>query len=248
MWNWRSLINIFSKTKKEDKEGKQDTFINTNFDVIGENNIINNEDAMFEDTKFQIQGNNNCLDMKTSTFKNINLTILGNGNTVKIDAESLISNLTVFIRGDNHKLILGKCIINAGVFWYEDNNCKITIGKGTTIENAGLVVMEDYTEITIGEDCMFSHDITIRTSDSHSIIDNLTQERINPPQNVCIGNHVWIGAYCSILKGAFIGNDSIIGIHSIVNNSFANNTLIVGNPAKIVKHDITWNRERLKVN
>ena len=54
-------------------------------------------------------------------------------------------------------------------------------------------MQEPYTEIRIGNDCMFSEQIFITISDMHTIFDNDTKEVINKPQNIYIGNHVWLG-------------------------------------------------------
>ena len=57
---------------------------------------------------------------------------------------------------------------------------------------------------------MVSKDVSIRTGDSHSIIDLKTKKRINFGKDVVIGNHVWLGLNTSILKGVRIGNNSIV--------------------------------------
>lgn len=47
---------------------------------------------------------------------------------------------------------------------------------------------------------MLSTGITIRTVDSHSIIDENTGQRINFGEDVVISDHVWIGADAKIKK------------------------------------------------
>lgn len=47
----------------------------------------------------------------------------------------------------------------------------------------------------------------------------------------------------TILKNVKIGSGSVIGINSTVTKSFEEkNVLIVGNPAKIVKNNIKWEK------
>lgn len=92
---------------------------------------------------------------------------------------------------------------------------------------------------------MFSNNIVIQTSDSHSIIDNKTNMRINHSGNVIIQNHVWIAPSVNILKGVTIGTGSVIGIGSVVTKNVPQKCVFAGNPAKIVKSDISWNRELL---
>jgi acetyltransferase-like isoleucine patch superfamily enzyme len=49
-----------------------------------------------------------------------------------------------------------------------------------------------------------------------------------------IGRNVWIGANSVILDGSVIGDNSIIVANSLVNRRFPGNTIIQGNPAKII--------------
>ncbi len=49
-----------------------------------------------------------------------------------------------------------------------------------------------------------------------------------------IGNNVFIGNNCTILPNTSIGDNSIIGAGSTVRGQFPENSVIVGNPAKVV--------------
>ena len=103
--------------------------------------------------------------------------------------------------------------------------------------------MEKNSKIIIGEDCMISHKVDIRTGDSHSIIDLDTGKRTNYVKDIVIKNHVWIGAYVKILKGVEIGQDSIIGMGAIVSKSIPEKVLCAGVPAKVIKNSVSWKRD-----
>ncbi|WP_299314658.1 acyltransferase [uncultured Aquimarina sp.] len=157
-----------------------------------------------------------------------------------------ISNIVINIQGDNHYLEIGSgCRISGGMFWLEHTNCKIIIGAKTTIEWAHLAATEDNSCIIIGEDCMLSDNISIRTSDSHSIIDLESNKRINKAKNVSIGDHVWLGAHVKILKGVNIGNNSVISMGAIVTKDISNNSIATGIPARVIKKNTNWMRELL---
>lgn len=97
--------------------------------------------------------------------------------------------------------------------------------------------------VWIGNDCMFSNGISILTSDMHAILDK-NGKLVNADKDVYIGNHVWIGQGATILKGAKIADNSVVGASSLVTKQYEeSNVIIAGNPAKIIKHDITWNRK-----
>jgi acetyltransferase-like isoleucine patch superfamily enzyme len=52
---------------------------------------------------------------------------------------------------------------------------------------------------------------------------------------VIIGNNVWIGEGVVILPNVTIGENCIIGANSVVTKSFPENSVIGGNPARIIK-------------
>jgi len=49
-----------------------------------------------------------------------------------------------------------------------------------------------------------------------------------------IGNNVTIGAHSIILPNTVLGDNSIVGAGSVVRGKFPDNSLILGNPAKVV--------------
>ncbi|WP_299223774.1 acyltransferase [uncultured Aquimarina sp.] len=193
-----------------------------------------------------IIGNNNIIEKQSDYLFHLNITINGNNNKILIKNDCNISNIIINIQGDNHYLEIGSgCRISGGMFWLEHTNCKIIIGAKTTIEWAHIAATEDDSSIVIGEDCMFSDNISIRTSDSHSIIDLESNKRINQAKSINIGNHVWLGAHVKILKGANIGNNSVISMGAIVTKRISNNSIAAGIPAKVIKLNTDWIRDLL---
>ena len=91
---------------------------------------------------------------------------------------------------------------------------------------------------------MCSRFVTIYTQDGHNIYDKNSNEIINIPKNsVIIGDNVWIGHGVNILKNTSLPNNTIVGIASVVNKKFEEEcTAIAGNPAKIVKRNVYFER------
>lgn len=89
--------------------------------------------------------------------------------------------------------------------------------------------------IAIGDHCVIAWDVVILDHDYH---------RLNSPTQVHkpvrIEDHVWIGCRAIILKGVRIGKGSVVAAGSVVTRDVPENTLVAGNPAKIVKTDIYW--------
>lgn len=196
--------------------------------------------------KKKIKGKGNELDYNKALLKKSKIDIEGFGNKIIIGKGARICSSTIFIRGNNHIIYIGsKSIIKNSVLWIEDEHCKIHIGEKTTIEGAHIAVTEPHSKIEIGKDCMLSSGVDIRNGDSHSILNNDTNKRINYAKDICIKDHVWIGYGVQILKGVNIDSNSIIGIRSLVTKSISSNCLAVGIPAEVVKENINWERERI---
>ncbi len=198
--------------------------------------------------KKDIKGKNNTLNMTNTIMLNVKFEIKGNNNQILIEEGSVLKNVRFFIRGDNHTVHIGKnCrFANGSLIWFEDNNCSLIIGDNTLVEDVHFAITEPFSKIVIGKNCMFSHEIDIRTGDSHSIIDKISKKRINYAKNITIGDYVWIAADCKILKGVSIPDNCVIGTSTVVTKSIKDeNSISVGNPAKIVKKNIEWKVERI---
>ena len=80
---------------------------------------------------------------------------------------------------------------------------------------------------------------TIMDTDFHHIYypDGTENELAKP---VKIGDKVWIGCNCTILKGVTIGDNAVIGANTLVNKDVPPNCLAVGNPMRIAKEGIDW--------
>ena len=196
-----------------------------------------------------IKGTDNVIDIdKSAILRNCKFDIVGNNNKIEINELSILNNVTFFIRGNSNKIIIGKQVRfkRGGTVWIDDYGCEAVVGENTTFEDSHIAVTEPNSKIHIGKDCMFAYDIELRTGDSHSIIDTISNERINYAQNINIGNHVWVASHVSILKGVNISDNSVIATRAVVTKSFLeNNILIGGMPAKKLKENINWDRKRL---
>ena len=170
----------------------------------------------------------------------------GNNNTIIIGDNCRIENSEFYIRGNNNKLVIGNNVsVMNGSFWIEDNDNLISISDRTCFTSRFHFACMEGTKIIVGEDCLFASDITVRTGDSHSILNN-RGKRINTSKNVIIGNHVWIGHHATLNKGSIIGNNSVIANNSVVTKSFNQSNVILGGvPARIIKTDITWKGDRI---
>lgn len=179
--------------------------------------------------------------------KNIMVQNYGINNVVRIAEHCNINNCIFLFHGNNNTIIIGERVkMNGVTFWIEDNNNVIEIGRDCTFEDGTQLAACEGKKIIIGDDCMFSNKISVRTTDSHSIL-NSEGNRINHARDVNIGNHVWIGLQSIILKGATICDNSIIAARSVISSSTIGepNSILAGQTAKVIRRNINWCRERI---
>lgn len=178
-------------------------------------------------------------------IKGLTITITGSNNEIIIEMPSKFVSTNIVVNGDNNKFLLKATkhrTIRHAVFGME-NGGQITVGGGLSVYRDLNVVAKEGKKIEIGDECMFAREIMIRNNDGHTIIDRETKEIINAPEDIIIGNNVWLGARCMILKGTEIGDGSIVGAMSLVNKKFKEkNIIIAGNPARKVRENIQWDR------
>ena len=197
--------------------------------------------------KYRIRGKDNLIESQGSILDRVSFQIEGSNNQIVIGQHSILRQTRFIIKGSNHKIAIGENsrVNKGGCIWLEDNGCELYIGKNTTIERGTIAVTENGSVIRIGDNCMFSDNVDIRSGDSHSILDLETSQRINPAANVEIKEHVWLGNGVKVLKGVTIGENSVIGIGSVVSKNIPPNSVAVGVPAKVVKENVTWSREKV---
>ncbi|MEB3329153.1 MAG: acyltransferase [Candidatus Sericytochromatia bacterium] len=169
----------------------------------------------------------------------------GTGNQVWLASDTELRDCTIEVFGTGHEVRVGpRCRILRTHIRLEDHGCQVLVGAHTSIEGAHLAAVEPTMRLTIGEGCMLSHDIDIRTSDSHAIYDAETGTRLNPPAPVAVGPGVWIGAHVQVLKGVTLGAGSVVGTRSLVTRSVPPGSLAAGSPASVLREGVTWTRER----
>ena len=200
------------------------------------------EGVIFRSCIRGIKGN----DIKTlKYFVKSNLKINGIANVVS--NEGYIKHSSITIIGNNNALTIhNDSSITASNIVIRANNATIEIGKNTRIlSNCRLVCQGNNNDIHIGDNCLFSTDVDIWNSDTHTI-QFMDGAVLNPSKPVYIGDHVWLGKGCAILKGVHIGSDSVIGMKSLVTKSIESNSIAAGIPAKVIKRRITWDKKYIE--
>lgn len=132
---------------------------------------------------------------------------------------------------------------------------KTSIGHGSKISIRGqLELGSDFNitaestivcakEIRFGNDCLISWDVLVMDTDEHPIF-NAEQQRINPDTPIHIGNHVWIGCKCTLLKGTDIPDNTVVAAGTLCHSSMDGiNQIIGGQPVKVLKSNVSWEHQ-----
>ena len=183
-----------------------------------------------------------------SQFPKLDIVFKGSYATIKIHQNIIIQRSLRIIAGNGAYVIIEKGVNSeAAVFDLSSKNSLLFIKQNSTIRN--LKCFAGYggenINIIIGKDCMFSLNVVLRPTDVHTILDiNNTCMPINITKfGIIIGDHVWVGHDVFVLKDVFIPNNCIIGARTLLTrNKYPENSIIAGNPGKVIKTGILWDR------
>jgi len=142
---------------------------------------------------------------------------------------SIGNNFTSFRR--NRIEVFGKIL-------EKDYNGKLIIGDNFSMNDDCHIACIN--KITIGNNVLFASKIFI-TDHFHGEINK--ENFLKPPYlrplyskgEVIIKDNVWVGESVVILPGVTIGENCVIGANSVITKSFPKNSIIGGNPAKLIR-------------
>lgn len=170
------------------------------------------------------------------------------GANFKLEGDPVIKNES----GDPKKIVIGdNCRISSGGIVCKTNG-SVKIGSFCVLEDGvGLYCLE---KIQIGDYTGIATGTTIIDNNTHRIgVEDRIRHRIrvspigegypglgngwelSESAPIIIGDCVWIGAGCTILKGVTIGDGSIVARNSVVTKDVPAYTIVAGNPARPVK-------------
>lgn len=206
-------------------------------DIVGENNHIFYIDSnglakeIFSNRKginIYIRGNNNIIKFSDGNFVNTEMFVYSNNNKIEIKPSLIASPIILTLEvknGDNQIIEIGNnfsCAARCEIWSHEENSYLI-----------------------IGDNVMCSKNVSILTSDAHCVFDKsnnmLCNQRIG---KMIIGSDVWLGKNAIVTKKGQIPDYTIVGAGAVVSKCFRENyTAIAGNPAKIIRRNVIWDRK-----
>ena len=96
------------------------------------------------------------------------------------------------------------------------------------------MVILDGAPVKMGNDVWIGPN-TLITTVNHPLDAAGRRKHLGIAKPVVIGNDVWIGGSVTILPGVHIGNNVVVAAGAVVTHDVADNTLVGGVPAKVLK-------------
>jgi acetyltransferase-like isoleucine patch superfamily enzyme len=191
----------------------------------------------------------------------------GNGNLIAVDHDLRAPYCRIKFTGSGGAVALGRnaavtgsltlhnesVIMISGYSRVRPLRLKVTLRdrgervfwcRGASTQGTASSVKGDNATWLVGDDCMFSWGTYLRPFDMHTIVDLDVGEVVNPPRDIIVGPHVWVGQNALVLSGAKIGAGTVVGANSVVTGGQLEPfSIYAGNPARHIRSGISWDRE-----
>lgn len=122
---------------------------------------------------------------------------------------------------------------------------RFDIGPGAVLEVGRDSYFSPYTKVivserlTVGRNCAIGWNVQILDDDQH-LFESRDGSAVRS-RPIVIGDSVWIGSGAMIFKGVHIADGCVVAGGSVVTRSVTEpRSLIAGNPARVVRGDVSW--------
>lgn len=117
---------------------------------------------------------------------------------------------------------------------YFENVEQLSIGDNVSIHQMCYIDAEG--GIDIGNDVSIAHRTTILSSNhGYNVLDVPIKYQSMSLKRTTLKDNIWIGCGCTVLAGVCIESGCVVGANTTVTASIDENSVVVGNPAKIIK-------------
>jgi acetyltransferase-like isoleucine patch superfamily enzyme len=114
--------------------------------------------------------------------------------------------------------------------FYTAGGDEIRVGRNVFVNQN--CTFYDLGGLDIGDDVMIAPNVSLITA-GHPLEPSQRRTTIGRP--IVIGKNVWIAAGATVIGGVTVGDNSVIAAGSVVTKDVPPNTLVGGNPARVIR-------------
>jgi acetyltransferase-like isoleucine patch superfamily enzyme len=134
-----------------------------------------------------------------------------------------------------------RAVLRIGRWAWVGHGCKIRVHEGEVEIGAKTVMGQEctisaYQHVSIGRECILADRVMLIDFD-HGVTEVERPIRLQGiyKRDVHVGHNVWIGYGACVLRGVRVGDNSIVGTNSVLTRDVAENAVVGGVPARVLR-------------
>jgi acetyltransferase-like isoleucine patch superfamily enzyme len=131
--------------------------------------------------------------------------------------------------------------LHLGRWSWLGHDTKVRVHEGEVRIGAKTVLGQEctisaYQHVSIGRECILADRVMLIDFD-HGVVevDRPIRQQGIYKRDVNVGHNVWVGYGACVLRGVTVGDNSIIGANSVVTRDVAENAVVGGVPARLIR-------------
>lgn len=132
------------------------------------------------------------------------------------------------------RLVIGKgAVLRAGTKIRIHDSGKVTLADGVGLNYYCLI--NSHCSISIGEGTILGQGVKLYDHDHIYKTEGARSDTGFSTEPIVIGKNVWIGSDCIILKGAVIGDNSVVAAGSVIRGNVPENSVVYNRREEVIK-------------
>ena len=177
------------------------------------------------------------------SLKNSTITFRGTNKILYAEEGVVLEGCSISFGGDHAVVYLSKSNRPYRLSMNAFRETTVFFGHDNYFNNKLTASVSEHQNLIVGNDCLFSLGISMRTADAHPVYSVDTKERISLSRSIFVGDHVWM-AQDVLIMGSEIGSGAVLRERMVATAAtIPSNTLWAGNPARQIQKDVFYTNE-----